>query len=105
MLEKFKNRKTENLILLLILLVITVLLMNNILKDEPKESSENKIAGATLAKQVSSIPTEEKLEGVLSKIEGVGEISILLTYNDEDLEGAVVVASGARKFKNKTSNH
>ena len=100
MLEKFKNRKTENLILLLILLVITVILMNNILKEDNKEESENKIAGATLAKQVSGIPIEEKLESVLSKIDGVGEISILLTYNDEALEGAIVVASGARKFKN-----
>lgn len=44
MLEKFKNRKLENLILLLILLVITVLLMNNILKEDKKDVSENKIA-------------------------------------------------------------
>ena len=35
---------------------------------------------------------------MLEKIEGVGEASILLTYNDETLEGAVVVAEGARKF-------
>lgn len=97
MLEKFKNRKTENLILLLILLVITVLLMNNILKEDKKELSENKIAGSTLAKEVSGTPIEEKLENMLTKIEGVGEISILLTYNDETLEGAVVVASGGRK--------
>ena len=44
MLEKFKSRKTENLIVLLILLIITVMLMNTILKDEPKETSENKFA-------------------------------------------------------------
>ena len=44
MLEKFKNRKLENLVLLLILLVITILLMNNILKEDKKEGSENKIA-------------------------------------------------------------
>lgn len=29
---------------------------------------------------------------MIGKIDGVGEISILLTYNEEDLEGAVVVA-------------
>lgn len=44
MLEKFKSRKIENLVVLLILLIITVILMNSILKDEPKESSENKLA-------------------------------------------------------------
>lgn len=43
-LEKFKNRKMENIIILLALLIITVILMNNILKDEDKENYENKIA-------------------------------------------------------------
>ena len=98
MLEKFKNRKTENLIVLLILLVITVILMNNILKEDKTEEKENKIDEATLAKQVNGTPIEERLENMLEKIEGVGEASILLTYNDETLEGAVVVAEGARKF-------
>lgn len=100
MLEKFKNRKVENLVLLLVLLIITVMLMNSILKDDEKESQENKIAGSTLAKEVSSTPIEQKLEDMIGKIDGVGEISILLTYNEEELEGAVVVASGARKFQN-----
>lgn len=43
-LEKFKNRKMENIIILLALLIITVILMNNILKEEDKENYENKIA-------------------------------------------------------------
>ena len=89
--EKFKNRKIQNLILLLILLVITILLMNSILKEDPKEENANKLAGSTLA-AVSSTPIEEKLENLLSKIDGVGEISILLTYNENNLEGAVIVA-------------
>ncbi len=98
MLEKFKNRKLENLILLLILLVITILLMNNILKDNYKEDYENKLVGSTLAKEVSSTPIEEKLENMLSKIEGVGDISILLTYKGEEIEGAIIVASRCWKF-------
>ena len=100
MLEKFKNRKIENLVVLLVLLIITVMLMNTILKDDEKEKQENKISGSTLAKEVSSSSIEEKLEDTIGKIDGVGEISILLTYNEEELEGAVVVAKGARKFKN-----
>ena len=76
MLEKFKKRKTENLILLLILLVITLVLMNNILKDEKEEKQENKIQGSTLA---NGIPIEQKLEDMLGKIDGVGNVSILLT--------------------------
>lgn len=99
MLEKLKNRKTENLILLLVLLIITVILMNRILKeDKTEEENENKFAGSTLAKEVSSSTIEEKLETMLKKIEGVGDVSVLLTYDKEDLEGAVIVASGARKY-------
>ena len=62
-----------------------------------KKPRKISLLGSTLAKEVSSIPIEERLEGTLSKIGGVGDISILLTYNEEDLEGAVIVASGARK--------
>lgn len=61
--------------------------------------------GSTLAKEVSATPIEEKLENMLSKIDGVGDISILLTYKDEELEGAVVVASGARKCQDKACNY
>lgn len=100
-LSKFKNRKTENIILLLFLLIITLILMNNILKDEEKEDYENKIAGSTLAKEVSSTPIEEKLEAMIGKIEGVGDISVLLTYDEEELEGAVIVADGADNPKTK----
>lgn len=99
MLEKFKDRKTENLVLFVILMIITVLLMNQILKKEPQKEDENKLSGSTLAEAVSSTPIEQKLENMLEKIDGVGDISILLTYKDEELEGAVVVAEGARKFK------
>ncbi|MBR3697297.1 MAG: hypothetical protein IKM97_03410 [Clostridia bacterium] len=93
MLEKFKNRKKENLFLLLVLLIITLVLMNRILSDDKQEIKENKITGSTLAKEVSSTPIEDRLENMIGKIDGVGEISILLTYNEEELEGAIVVAS------------
>ena len=43
MLEKFKSRKLQNLVLLLILLIITVILMNIILKEDEKEEAENKL--------------------------------------------------------------
>lgn len=62
-----------------------------------KKPRKISLLGSTLAKEVSSTPIEERLENMLAKIDGVGDISILLTYNEEDLEGAVIVASGARK--------
>lgn len=61
-----------------------------------KKPRKISLLGSTLAKEVSTTPIEERLENMLAKIDGVGDISILLTYNEEDLEGAVIVASGAR---------
>ena len=62
-----------------------------------KKPRKISLLGSTLAKEVSTTPIEERLENMLAKIDGVGDISILLTYNEEDLEGAVIVASGARE--------
>lgn len=62
---------------------------------------KTKLLGSTLAKEVSSTPIEEKLESMIGKINGVGEISVLLTYDEDELEGAIVVADGARQSKDK----
>lgn len=38
---------------------------------------------------------------MIGKIEGVKDISVLLTYDDDKLEGAVVVAKGAENPRTK----
>lgn len=43
-LDKFKDRKFENVIILIVLLIITLILMNNILKEDVKDENSNKIA-------------------------------------------------------------
>ena len=94
MLEKIKNifknkeKRVENLVFLLCLLVITLLVINGILKDEnSKESLENRV-GVELAKDIDNVKFEEKndlekrLENILSKISGVGDVSVLITYSE-----------------------
>ena len=41
---------------------------------------------------------ETSRKNILNKIDGVGEVSVLLTYDDEKLEGIVVVAEGANNL-------
>lgn len=94
MLEKIKNifknkeKRVENLVFLLCLLVITLLVINGILKDkDSKESFENRV-GVELAKDIDNVEFEEKndlekrLENILSKISGVGDVSVLITYSE-----------------------
>ena len=89
--EKFKKifqnkeKRVENLIAFLIILVITLLVINKILKeDKTKDNIQNTI-GIELAKENNdkiSNDLEEKLENILSKIDGVGKVSVLITYSE-----------------------
>ena len=95
---KNKDKKVENLIFLLAILIVTLICINYIIKDDSKDTEEEKYKGAVLASstEVSSSELESRIENILSKIEGVGKVSVLLTYNEENLEGVVVVAEGVK---------
>lgn len=81
-----KEKRIENLISLLIILVITLIVINKILDSDKKENLEVKNeAGVEFAKEeVRNISTdlEKRLENILSKISGVGNVSVLLTYKE-----------------------
>ena len=82
--DKDKSRKIENLVVFLIILVITLLVINNIIKGDNKKETQNyKNAelAATSSNEVISDNLEKKLENILSKIDGVGEVSVLITYS------------------------
>ena len=94
MIEKIKNiftnkeKRVENLISFLIILIITLIVINKILKsdDEPKEDYKNEI-GVELAtisnnSNFSDDNLEKRLEKILEKIEGVGKVSVLITYSE-----------------------
>lgn len=82
---KDKNRKIENLVVFLVILVITLVVINNIIKEDDKKETKN-YSGAELAsvstEEASQTSLEKRLENILSKMDGVGEVSVLITYSE-----------------------
>ena len=85
------KKKIENLVVFVIILIITVIVINVIWNDEAEEkqpsSDKNKKLASTVVEEVqtSSKTTEEditkNLENILSKIKGVGKVSVMITYS------------------------
>ena len=110
--EKIKTmftgkRKIENLVVLLILSIIIVIAINYIWKDEKKNTNEQlqeKQKGEVV--QVSSkaeeSSLEEKLEKILSKISGVGEVKVLITYSESST--LIPIYDENKKTSNTTEN-
>ena len=82
------KKKTENLVFILILLVITVVAINSIWKDEDSSENTTNTNNKQLAVKeditIKTLTLEEKLENILSKIAGVGDVEVLLTYNETE---------------------
>lgn len=82
-----KEKRIENLVSFLIILIVTLIIMNKILENKEKVNSDfkNEI-GVELAeepaKEIINTDLEKRLENILSKISGVGDVSVLLTYKD-----------------------
>lgn len=81
-----KEKRMENLISFLIILIITLIVINKILdKEETVKTDYKNEIGVELAieeKEDYSTDLEKRLENILSKISGVGEVSVLLTYKE-----------------------
>ena len=89
--EKDSKRRNENLIAFLIILVITLIIINNILsedEDKNEATSQNNVELVTQGSaQVDEVSIEDEtlkteLENILSKISGVGDVKVLLTYSE-----------------------
>ncbi len=82
--KNFKEKKIENLITFLIILVVTLIIINNILKDEEKIKNKdnfNTVKLVTTEENNIEEDLEIRLEKILSKIDGVGEVDVLITYS------------------------
>ena len=83
--EKDEKKKMENLIAFLIILVVTLIIMNKILGSDSKSKEEmsstplgaelvnNQKSQAFLMDEVQEDTLEQKLEKILSEMEGVRE--------------------------------
>lgn len=87
------KKKIENLIFFVIILIITIVIINIIWNGDKKSSKEEmqNTSSKQLAKEntntitVSSEDTNEleiKLENILSKIQGVGEVNVFINYSE-----------------------
>ena len=84
------KRKIENLVVFIVILIITVILINTIWNSDKKEQKEIEQSDKIIAKARESIETngieentlEQKLENILQKIDGVGNVKVLLTYSE-----------------------
>lgn len=85
----FKNRKTENLVFFLIILIVTLIIINQILKeDTSKKSYTNTTNTAVLASSEIKETNQnlaKELEEILKKIQGVGNVSVLITYSESEI--------------------
>ena len=103
--QKDSKKKIENLVVLIIIVIITIIAINTIWNGEKKET---KIQQPTqeLTKQLAVEETgqelveeqdiQSKLEGILSKINGVGKVKVLISYS----ESSQVVAMYNENSKN-----
>lgn len=93
--EKFENKgnkKTlENLIVFVIILVATIIFINYIWNDNKDEvNNSNNLENFDTSINVMETSTETineeslayQLENILRKLEGVGNVSVLITYNE-----------------------
>ena len=86
--KKGGKKSVENLILLAILLIIVIVAINYIWKDNEKAKKDNANSTKVLAdtniieeNTSQNNDLEQKLKKILSKISGVGEVEVLITYS------------------------
>ncbi len=88
------KKKIENLVFFVVILIITIIIIN-IIWNGDKESNQNKEVQNDTSKQLASTNTsslevassnsnelEIKLEEILSKIQGVGEVNVFINYSE-----------------------
>lgn len=85
-----ENKKIENLIVFVIILIVTIIIINTIWNsndNKEKKESEDVSGYKRLAIEDNNTETnesddlEKKLEQILSKMEGVGKVSVMITYS------------------------
>ncbi len=84
------NKKNQWLILLLVGILLVVIAIPT--KSETEEK------GVVDSKEWSTSETEQRLENILSQMQGIGEVHAMITYKqDNQVEGVVVVAEGGEQ--------
>lgn len=89
--EGNNKKKIENLVVFIIILIVTIILINTIWngdknKKEKSQSNTDKILAQKENISEENIDEtkelENRLENILEKIQGVGNVNVLLTYSE-----------------------
>ncbi len=98
--NKGSKKTIENLVVFVIILIATIIFINYIWNDDGKESIEKKsnlddiqvksnVDTHTLAQSTTAVNSNEdgadlesQIEGILKKLEGVSDVSVLITYEE-----------------------
>ena len=87
--ENKGNKKTiENLVVFVIILIVTVIFINYIWNGDKKEkkNSETKVlaqnSDSSTVSNVNDRSLEYQIENILRKLEGVEDVSVLITYGE-----------------------
>lgn len=86
------KKKIENLVVFILILIITVIVINLIWNGDKKEnekepaSDPNKKLATSVNEEVTQTSAgtyeiDKELEEILSKIDGVGEVKVMITYS------------------------
>lgn len=84
--EKGDKKKIENLVVFIIILIITLIVINTVWGtkndlEEEESSGYKRLAENIVQEDISEKDElEQKLEDILSKMEGVGNVSVMITY-------------------------
>jgi len=94
-LGKFENggnkKSIENLVVFVIILIATIIFINYIWNGDKKDNNKDKTQGVNLAGTTNTVDSddcevgnslEKQLEDILKKLEGVGDVKVLITYSE-----------------------
>ncbi len=86
--KKVKSIKNLQIIVVIFIIAIALIIYSTVIT-----SREEKVGTNTSSSVMNS--DEERLSGALSSIDGVGEVKTMITKNDNDVVGVIVIAEGA----------
>lgn len=90
-LKSNNKRKIENLVVFLLILIITFIAITKIWNGDTKKTDENEnetsnkeLANIDYSSSDSNTDLQSNLEKILSKISGVGNVNVLITYSESN---------------------
>ena len=83
-LEKFNNKKMiENSVIFLILAIIVMIVINSLFDTTTEEKSDLQANSIQILNRSEDNTLEAKLANILSKIDGAGNVDVMVSYTNE----------------------